>query len=383
MLRIFVTSSHLSTMLMAIYANKSWQEGYIDILLTDATPRKESLIQLIIGTSKVHSWYRIYNFSPPLNDTVNMKPSLYKTVIRKAKTKPVIKQVYGIFYRSHMKRKLAELTEDVRSTLKDHIGTGNSTELYMLTETILNKPLMEVFPQAEINYMEHGQGDYMYMLEKGLKGNFRCVFANSYKEFLKKRDIDTSWVKECLLQGDFENASKSFLTHYPVQSDIIKNACSASKKNAVILLDAVEIYNVSPQFWNELAEKCVSAIEDPSSTRFIIKPHPAQSYEAMAAIKTYFTHRNIEFVFLDRPELTTMSVEVMFALWREQVSYVLTIFSTSVYYMSEFYPGDIKYYYSYRFMSRYTDNAPQMYKEHFYGLKDIIKEALAVNCIEL
>jgi hypothetical protein len=312
-----------------------------------------------------------------------MKPSMYKTFIRKVKNLQIVKPLYDLLYKRHMQRTYEALTGTVRATIKEKAEKFDRVELYMLTETLLNKPLMEVFPQAVPHYMEHGQGDYMYMLEKKLSGDFLCVFASSYKEFVSKRMRESSWVKPYLEQGDFERASLQFLEHYPAQSAIISNACDPKKENAVILLDAVEIYNVASSFWSELAEKCIAAVNDPANTHFIIKPHPAQSREAIEAIKKHFQKNGSSFTMLDQVELTNMSVEVIFALWKGKAKYALTIFSTSVYYISEFYPSTLKCGYSYSFMSKYTDNAPPQYKAHFNGLKDIVKEVLGAKCVEL
>lgn len=379
MLRLFLTSSHLSTVLMAIYARKTWREGYIDILIIDASRRKESMVKLITETSHIYSWHNIYNFSYQVSDQQNMKPSLYKTAIRKLKTKPVVKPLYDLLHQRYTRKFHSALVQRLQNTITEKAG---SAELHMLTETALNKPLIEMYPGAGINYFEHGQGDYYYMLEKHLKGYFHCVFAPGYKQYLEKRNIDSKWVRSFLEPGDFEKASRELLEHYPAQSGIIRSACDTQKENALILLDSVEIYNVPFSFWAQLAEKCVSKVTDPSSTHFIIKPHPAQSHEAINAIKDYFRSRNISFSMTDQPELSAMGVEVMFSLWKKHVKYVFTIFSTSVYYLSEFYPGNISYYYAYDFMGKHVSNAPPMYKAHYYGLKDIIKEVLAARCIE-
>lgn len=68
--------------------------------------------------------------------------------------------------------------------LNPYLTKDTQISLYMLTQTYLNRPLMQLFPSASINYIEHGMGDYYYILDpKTPKGNFYCLFQKDIKNF--------------------------------------------------------------------------------------------------------------------------------------------------------------------------------------------------------
>lgn len=49
--------------------------------------------------------------------------------------------------------------------LNPYLTKDTQISLYMLTQTYLNSPLMQLFTSASINYIEHGMGDYYYILD--------------------------------------------------------------------------------------------------------------------------------------------------------------------------------------------------------------------------
>src|ERR1700752_1333312 len=107
MLRIFLASSHLSAVLQAVYAKKSREEGFVDILIIDSYYKKETLITSIKKTRELHNWDHVLDFSEPIEDVVDIRPDLRKRILRKVKHLPLIRNIYKILLRRY-ERKTAD-----------------------------------------------------------------------------------------------------------------------------------------------------------------------------------------------------------------------------------------------------------------------------------
>lgn len=383
MLRIFLTSSHLSAILQSIYAESTKQEGYVDVLITDYPPQKKKLTELIMSTSGIHKWDKQFNYAEELKDGANLKPSFKKRFLRKFKQFPLIKNVYGLLLSRYMKNKLLNFERILREDFKS-IKCRN-VQLNVLTKTGLNEVLFKIYPDAEINYFEHGMGDYMYFFQNQIrKGNFYCVFNEEFSLFLKERSHAMSnKIYGYLQNGKFEESIKKL-----EQSGVVKMTgdinYAIDNRTIFILMESVEIYQVPAHFWTDYIDICLSKITDPEKFTFIIKPHPSQSFDAILITKNYFEQKGLKYNIQEQAGEINMSAEVMFYFLQEKTEYVFCIFSSSIYYLSKLYPNHkIKYYYGYDLFSKYIHNSPKQFVDIYKGVEPIIKNVLAKNCLEL
>ena len=378
MLRIFLTSSHLSTMFMALYAEKTRQKDCRDILIVESAKIKESLLKLIHETNAIHKWDEIHDFVSVVNDAGDMKPSLRKTITRKLKTKPIAKQIYNALYQSHSKKEIEKSKERLQSLLKKHIHSSE-VELNFLPQTFLNPVLSKLFPKAKINYFEHGLGDYLHT--SIMNGNdFNCVFSEQLKKYLSSKKNNNNFVFPSATSSDFEKASKDVINNHP-SKEIILNSFKEKSSCVLILLESVEMYNVKKSFWTEYLEKCLGQIPNANQLTFLLKPHPAQSIESIEITKSFFEKKGLKYKMLENPSMAGMSVEVLFPLWKENIQHVFALFSSSLFYLSVLYPeSHITYHYSYDFMAKHISNAPEQFKKHFLGLGEFIEKVFSSNC---
>jgi len=93
-LRIFLSSSGLSTLYLSIYARQSAKGGETDLFFIDALSLKPSQRDLMLQAVAHHSYEQIYDLSRPMGETVTMVPSRRKQLTRQLKTKVGFKQVY-------------------------------------------------------------------------------------------------------------------------------------------------------------------------------------------------------------------------------------------------------------------------------------------------
>ncbi|MBC7862801.1 MAG: hypothetical protein IAF38_07490, partial [Bacteroidia bacterium] len=158
MLRLFVTSNQISTVFCSTIAKKTHSEGDTDLLLIDNYLKKESLIELIHTTAKIHNWSSIVDFSTRIPDTYNLKPGLWKRFSRKVKHLPLISPVYKFATGIYSKGKAQEGTKIISGKLNAHfpINPDTKVQLFLLTQTALNNPLITYFNAPVINYYEHG-----------------------------------------------------------------------------------------------------------------------------------------------------------------------------------------------------------------------------------
>lgn len=372
MLRIFLSSSHLSTLFMALHAKKTHSPDCKDILIVESAKIKESLLKLIHGTNIIHTWNEIHDFVSIVKDTQDLKPSFRKTITRKLKTKPIAKQVYDALYAIHVKNERKKLKERLQSLFRNY--NSSHVELHLLSQTLMNPVLFELFPKAKVRYFEHGLGDYLYMQELTHKGNFHCVFAEPYKKFLTEKKMNTHFIFPSAPPADFENASMEITKNLRL-SDSTVSPC------VFILMEDVKMYYVKKNFWKDYMERCLSGISSPQQYTYLLKPHPAQPIGSIEITKSFFEKQGLKYKLLDEPALTGMSAEVLFAQWKNNIHHVFALFSSSVFYLSVLYPlPHITYHYSYDYMAKHLGNATEQAKKHFKGLEELIEKVFSGNC---
>jgi hypothetical protein len=360
---------------MALHAKKTHKQTFKDVLLVESPKIKRSHLKLIHDTVYIHSWNEIHEFISIANDEENLKPSLRKTLTRKLKTKPVAKQIYSSLLASHLKKENAK----VKTKLKSIFQSSDEVELNLLTQTLMNPALMELFPKAKVNYFEHGLGDYHYISEK-TNSNFICLFSEEFKKYLLVKKINPDFISQSISSNEFEDTSISICNNF---SEEVKNIFQNNSPSVLILMESVEMYNVKQTFWTDYLEKCLAQIQNPEKYFYFVKPHPVQSIESIEITKSFFKKRKLKYSLLQQPALTSTSVEVLFPLMKKNTSHVFALFSSSLFYLSKLYPEQhITYHYSYEFMEKHISNAPEQYKQHFLGLEDLIKNVFSGNCKE-
>jgi hypothetical protein len=251
----------------------------------------------------------------------------------------------------------------------------------MLTQTYLNRPLQQLFPQASVNYIEHGMGDYYFVLDpKTPKGNLYCIFSEGYKRFLAKNGKSTDWVKPFPDLKNFPAIAEQLLEIQ--DKKIITEKLKVPEKPSVfILLEAVDMYNVKKTFWSEYLDHIFQKLENPKHYHYILKPHPMQSGESLTTTKNHFDSLGYSYTLLNETALINASAEVLFSLWKKQTEHVFCLFSSGCYYLSKLYADEkITFWYSTEFLSRYISNAPPQFLKLFKEIRPLIEEVLTENC---
>ena len=384
MIRIFITSNQISTTFMSIYAKRTKAKGTKDILFIDHYYKKKVLLALIQESAKIHEWDNILDFSIPIDNDFNLKPSLKKKVLRKIKYLPLIKEVYNHLLNSHQKKETVNLAEKIRSKLATSgitISNDEDLAIHQLTQTELNIGVEYLFPRAKIYYMEHGTVDYIYVVKKPRKDGFICTFKENYEIYLSKRNISFP-LYSCLNKEEFTNAFLDFIPRFNL--DISQIEKSSSKKFVLFLMDALEIYHPDSNFWTDYIERCLREINNPLEYTILIKPHPNQSNEVIEITQAYFRRHNLDFIMLNKPEYISMSVETIYIYYQDKIDFVFSTFSAAIFYLSFFYTDKSKFFYSYYFVGQYIKNAPQQYKNAFTDLENLIEEVFAnKQCLSL
>lgn len=382
MLRIFLVSSHFSAILQSIYAASTKKEGDVDVLMIDYPPQKKTLSELILKTSIIHAWDKEINYAPELTDVTNMRPSFTKKLTRKIKQLPVVKNIYSVLQKNYLKNFLkkyeVKIQNDLQSFKKDHVS------LHLLTKTGLNEVLIKLFPSAQLNYFEHGIGDYMYYEENKIpKGNFYCLFHKEFEAYLKELKHPNHHLIKGFLSGNTFHSAVQLLE----KNNIITNELELidkTKKIVFILIESVEIYQVPEHFWANCMDIYLKKIEHPENYTFILKPHPLQSFEAIAAIENYFSEKNLNAIMLSKNKFINIGAELIFAFFYEKTDFVFSLFSSSIYYFTKLYPTTtIQYYQGYELFKEYTKNAPKQFVDFFNSLEPIVTKVLTSDCKKL
>jgi len=381
MVRIFVSPSHLCTLYMILHARKTRKEGYKDILVLDSPPKKTSLINLIKGTQKIYDWHSIIDLSAPLDDSVDLVADKKKQLTRKLKSKPGIKQVYDLLLRRHTKKQRAAGAKILAEKLN---GLGEVVEINVLTQTLVNEALFNLFPNAQVNYFEHGSGDY-YLIQK-MKGNFNfyCVFADEFKKLLAERGLDISYVKQLTDHQDFPALAQEVINADPNREEILRNF-KVDGKMILVLLEAMQLYQVPDQYYTDYIDLCMKQVKNPQDYTFVLKPHPAQTHKSIEDQKNRLQdHYKVKTLVLESGYLINFSVEVLFTLWKDHTDYFFGTYSSAIFYNSVLYKNSgTKFFFTYEFFLNYLQNAPQQFKDIYAGIKEPVKKVFSANCISM
>lgn len=377
-----MSTTHTGSILQAIYASKTHTKECVDVLLLDYPPMKESLINLIKRSDVIHQWDQVIDFSVPMTDQTNKKPSLKKRLIRKLKTQPLIKNIYDELLTRHLVKQKEAHTKKLKEELKKH--PQHIVKLHVLTKTGLNECLFDLFPKAEINYFEHGIGDYMYYEQQSIRaGNFFCLFSKEFSAYLSKTNKDLSDSVFGYIEGNEFSESIDKL----VYKGIIKLDSASDElvgDLVFILMENVEMYEVDSNFWTDYIDMCLKNIPNPSEFTFVIKPHHMQSFDAIERTTSYFSKKGLKYLLLTNNHFMHMGAEIVFYFFAKRTKYVFSLFSSSVYYFTKLYPSkEIKYYHGYKLFARYTNKSPKQFTDIYKGLGPIITNVVSKECLEL
>ena len=380
-IRIFVTTSHISTVYMTMLAKSTVGNDSTDILLIDTGVRRKELLTLINETAAFHQWNLIHDFSNAVDEEHDFKPSLRKTITRKAKALPGIKQVYDGMLDRYMRNRDADYQKKLEIMLEKFSPGNNTVELFLMTQTYLNRPLLKLFPDASINYMEHGIGDYYYVLDNQTpKGNMFCVFSKPYKKYLSSVNIKNDWVLDLPGKNSFPELAKKLLEQH---KEILQTEPLPLPEKPIVflLLEAVDMYNVEDQFWTDYLDHILKELDNPGEYFFLLKPHPMHSKHSIEKTENYFKKIGLDYFILRNENLSSASAEILFSRWKDNTEYVFCLFSSSCFYLSQLYSGSkIKFYYSTAFMSKYISNAPPQYYKLFVEIRPLIEQVFAEKC---
>lgn len=374
MLRLFVTSSQICTLYLSVFAKKTQKADYTDILIIDHTPKKDALVDSILEGAKIHTWSKVINLSTSVQNSVDSKPSLRKKITRKIKPLPLVRNVYNVLHRRFVEKQKISRIE----LLQHHLGKQPDKAyagvfLGFLTQTAINDALIEMFPQADIGYFEHGIGDYYFVNKNRVAGSFYCVFAESFRNFIQQKNIALN-VQGYITINDYKEACNLILEQNP-KLDI--SMINGNKKIVLLLLDAADIYHPPTSFWTDYLEKCISLVDHPDNYLFVIKPHPAQSNESLKLSEDYFINSGLEFAFLKDHHFTSSSLELLFHQIQNNVHSVFSTFSSATFYLAHFYPERVKYFYLYDFVKPYFKGGPRQYTDYFNQLGPYFENVFA------
>lgn len=377
-----MSPSHLCTLFMILYARKTRKAGYKDILILDSPPKKLSLIELIKGTRRIYDWHSIIDLSVPLEDSVELVAGTTKKLTRKLKNKPVIRQVYELLLKRHTRKQRAA---EARVLTEKLAGLGDIIEINVLTQTGVNEALFGLFPKAQVNYFEHGSGDY-YLIQKVKRKNFRfyCVFANEFKKLLADNGQNNDYVHQLTDCDKFPEIAREVIESDPQRNEIRRH-CEVQGKMILVLLEAMQLYQVPDHYYTDYIDLCMKQVKDPEQYTFVLKPHPAQTRKSIEDQKNRLTdHYKVRTVVVDGGHFINFSVEVLFTLWKDNTDYFFGTYSSAIFYDSVLYRNSkTKFFYTYEFFLNYLQRAPKQFLDIYAGIREPVKKVFSVNCTSM
>ena len=382
-LRVFVSSSGLSTLYMAIYGRNSHQQGQTDLLFIDALALKPSQRELIYQAAQYHSFQGIFDLSRSLDENSSQVPGRIKQLTRKFKTHSVVKPIYDWLYAYKLRQEdlqhMHELVAVAGNFLNDSYA---SVELLLQPVLHVNKALLTKFPEAQVRYFEHGLGDYLdWKPEPTTQASFHCVFAEELSTYFGYKGEQTPNAIPLLGEKGFSELDSPFSQIFP-QIQLAK----IPKGKPVILLatQALAQFQVDTAYWDHFFTLCLNYIENPETAVFLLKPHPRQEPHVLVQMKHFFERKGLEIIIWEDPEVKSLNLEILFDALKEQVTHVFTPFSSALFYLSKLYPDrGIGFHYSLDSLSDFTQHTPDLYKKRWQSLRPYLKQVFGKNTIEM
>lgn len=382
MQRIFLTTSHLSTVFITLYAKHTSDPGQDDILLIDHAPKRQSLVRHIKETAAQHAWRQVIDLSIAVSDAYDLKPTFVKRATRHLKHKLVFKQVYDALYKMQQARRVTGHIGLLRSHMQVR-ATG--TKLFLMTETALNDALYQFFPGSQVSFFEHGLSDYLLAPESTKKDAlFYCVFADQYKSYLDAKGMPAGFVRSYFDPESFKSICDSFFNG-KTEAKLLSDLAAQPGRCCLLLLQNLEMYQVDKDFWTLYIDRCLRQVANPEEYTFLIKPHPHQSSSTLLAIGDYLSAKKIKYKVLADAASAQMSIELAFSLLQQKVHYVFSPFSSAVFYLSRLFPlKPTVYYHSYEWFKReHLQKAPPQFRKLFLSAEELIKGVFSANCKEI
>jgi DNA-binding Lrp family transcriptional regulator len=349
---VFVISNPLSALIASQIICSEEKKTQTNIAILDRYTKKASLKKEIFDILSQYNWTSVIDLSITISDEADLSPGLVRRTIRKVKNSGLVKGIY----KQLQNRKMQKIDEAIYKELKPALDKfdfiGKKIELFFLMQTYLNNSLLNYFPNASINYFEHGLGDYILSAKSGKKdATFYGLFAGEYKAYDKKSPLN------------YRDVSV-----HPITEQEKK----AGKENVLILLQNVEIYHIKDEFWIDYLKQIIA--KEGKEKKYIIKPHPLQHSNTLERIKNYLKENGLDF------EINAMAacIEVSFNAIANTTTAVYSPFSSSLFYLSKMYSHyPIRFYHSLEKFSSLTTNAPLEYRNR---LKENKAMMLAVFC---
>jgi len=378
MIRIFVCTSHLSALFLTLHAKRSHRPGQLDLIIIDLGVRRVSVIDAILTATGMHSWSRIINLSEVAEEKHTFRPGLSRRLIRKWKEVAFVRPVYALLLKRYERRSDDRITRHLVNELPA-VAPGSNVALHVHTECQILRSLRTMYPDAEVNYFEHGQGDYIYWDSPGrIPGRLHVLFAAPFRRYLSAHGRDATMVHELELGGEFPRIADEVLKldHHATEVLVPK-----ARSIVFVLLEAVDMYQVPDHFWGAYMDRIIEDLGDAGDHLFVLKPHPRQSRFSIERTLQRLNERGIRHHLLTDAHVG-IAAEVSFAPWAPHVSHVYALVSTACFYLSVLYPNDgITYHYSTSFLEEHINAAPPMYKRLFDRMKPLIEQVFAERCM--
>ncbi len=378
MVRVFISTSHISSVYMTLYARATHLPEHKDVLLVDVGTRRQEVIRLIEEVSTFHDWSLFRSFSAEAPEGHRYEPGLRKRLTRRWKGLPLVRDLYNLLLDLFQSGRNARYRSALVELLAPLASPKDTLQVHAHTETYLRIPMLQAFPNSTCDFFEHGQGDYIHVLDGHLPlGRLHALFAAPYRRFLEQRGWSSEWVIDLQGSAGFAELSERLLVRHgvgPVDHMVTGPV-------VLILLEALDMYHVSEAFWGAYIDHVVSYLGSPYDYHFILKPHPSQSAHSLKLTEERCGELGLNYTLLNTARQSSMAVEVDFARWAARTHHVFCLVSTGCFYLSQLYRAPhIHYHYSTSFMEKWIRSAPPQFRQLFEKMKPLISEVLSERC---
>ncbi len=372
MVRFFITRDYFGTLLMALYAKMTYQEGYNDVLIIQEMAQQKKtdyLIGLIKKTKEFHRWSSIEEYYSKKKNIYVIKNRIKKVMI--------FLRIFNFYLRMKKDRKI----KLINGLNFDQYNTSQ-VEINTLIHGLVCITLLEKYKHAKLNYFEMGIGHYLNFYNKNPKlFNFYSLFFEQYQSFLNRASINSDFVKGYFELIQFENLSRFMLGNNMEFLGQLNPEREGAKSCILILLQNLEVFNAPNAIWDRFIDECLRKVDNPQRFHFIIKPHYMQSYKTVQYFKKVLQKNNVSYTIWNDKHIMQLNIETFFWAIKDKVKYVFSLFSTSIFTLSYMYKNsNINFFYSYDFIADYLVKAPVDIRERYMSFESIIKECLAKNC---
>lgn len=310
------------------------------ILITDDLKMRKAHVDLIMEISREAKFDMFIQVHQLVGDDISFAPSGFKRFVRNAKALPILKEIYNSLFRIKVEIEKRRYLRERLQPLQIFPG-HDRVHIYCTPECKLLPSLRLKYPDADIDFFEHGILDYKHVTEHLDAGHtFNCVFHEEMRDHLGVEAESSKLIRpvfppEVFAEKTYHEVSPDFQRFIEEQS---------GRKGILVMMQVLERYSIPHHYWSEFMDRVLEKLSTDDEYFVVLKPHPVQDPVVVQVMIDYLKAKDIPVRVYGLEADEYLPVELLFAHLHKHIDCLVTPFSSSIFYIRKFFSDSVSQY---------------------------------------